>query len=130
MVTIRSVAFTPPTGMTQERTTSPLMCTEHAPHWATPQPYFVPVRPTGSRITQSSGVSSSTFTSRTLPLIFSFAIDRLPRWLAAIENGGLTARAHQTFFVVLKRLAWRWRAAYGPGQADTGAARSNTCDCL
>src|SRR5687767_8153573 len=60
MVTILSVAFTPPTGMTHERTTSPLKCTEQAPHCAMPHPYFVPVRPTCSRITHSNGVVGST----------------------------------------------------------------------
>src|SRR5213082_821543 len=74
MVTILSVAFTADDGIEQERFTSPLMCTEHAPHCATPQPYFVPVRPTFSRMTHSRGVSASTCTSRTLPLILSFAM--------------------------------------------------------
>src|SRR5437016_2133914 len=74
MVTILSVALTPPTGRTQERTSSSLMCTEQAPHCATPQPYLVPVRPTCSRITHSSGVSASAVTSRTLPLMLSFAM--------------------------------------------------------
>src|SRR4051794_16781419 len=74
MVTILSVGFTSLSRIEHERMTSPLMCTEHAPHCATPQPYFVPVRPTCSRITQSSGVSGSTATSRTLPLMLSLAI--------------------------------------------------------
>src|SRR5436190_10657061 len=55
------------------------MCTEQAPHWATPQPYFVPVRPTCSRMTHKSGVSASTSTSRILPLILSFAMSFLLR---------------------------------------------------
>src|SRR5947208_2638769 len=74
MVTILSLAFTAESGTEQERCTSPLTCTEQAPHCATPQPYFVPVRPTCSRITHRSGVPASTCTSRTLPLIFSFAM--------------------------------------------------------
>ena len=41
---------------------------------AIPQPYFVPVRPTCSRMTHKSGVSASTSTSRMLPLMLSFAI--------------------------------------------------------
>src|SRR6266545_1438250 len=77
MVTIRSVAFTPPTGRTQERTSWPLTGTEQAPHCATPQPYLVPVRPTCSRRTHSSGVSASTCTSWTLPLMLSFAMNVL-----------------------------------------------------
>src|SRR5437870_10161040 len=69
MVTILSAAFSVPTGMEQERRTSPLICTEQAPHCAMPQPYLVPVRPTCSRITQSRGVVGSTSTSWDLPLI-------------------------------------------------------------
>src|SRR5712691_6907085 len=75
MVTILSLAFTLPTGTEQERTTSPFKCTEQAPHCATPQPYFVPVRPTCSRMTHRSGVSASACTSTVLPLILSFAIE-------------------------------------------------------
>ena len=51
-----------PTGMTQERVASPLMCTVHAPHSAMPQPNFVPVMPSTSRKTQRRGVSPSTST--------------------------------------------------------------------
>src|SRR5262245_48075819 len=79
MVTIRSVGRTSPTRTEQERCTSSLMCTEQAPHCATPQPYFVPVRPTCSRITHRSGVSASTSTSRTLPLMLSLAMSFLSR---------------------------------------------------
>src|SRR5262249_16751075 len=74
IVTILSVGFTLPTGSEQERTSPPLRCTEQAPHCATPHPYFVPVSPACSRMTQSRGVSGSTCTSRTLPLMFSFAM--------------------------------------------------------
>src|SRR4029434_9098584 len=74
MVTILSVGFTLDTGIEHERATPPLMCTEHAPHCATPQPYLVPVSPTCSRMTHNSGVSPSTCTSRVSPLMFSFAI--------------------------------------------------------
>jgi hypothetical protein len=37
-------------GNAQERTAAPSTCTVHAPHWAIPQPYLVPVRPTHSRM--------------------------------------------------------------------------------
>src|SRR3954469_8935081 len=74
MVTMRSVGLRLETGIEQERRTSPLICTEHAPHWATPQPYLVPVSPTCSRITHSSGVSASTRTLRVLPLTLSVAM--------------------------------------------------------
>ena len=70
----------------QDRCTSPLMWTEQAPHWATPQPYLVPVRPTCSRMTHSSGVSASTATSVIVPLILSFAMGFLPRLDARAFN--------------------------------------------
>src|SRR5476651_1881513 len=79
MVTILSFALTSPTRIEQDRITSPLMCTEQAPHWATPQPYFVPVRPTCSRITHKSGVSGSTCTLCTRPLMLSLAMSVLSR---------------------------------------------------
>src|SRR5579863_3058148 len=50
------------TGVLQERTGRPSRCTVQAPHCATPQPYFVPVRPRCSRKTQSRGVEGSTST--------------------------------------------------------------------
>src|SRR6266705_6708920 len=57
------------TGVMHERAGLPSTCTVHAPHSAMPQPNFVPVIPSTSRITQSNGVSSSTSTLRDLPLI-------------------------------------------------------------
>src|SRR5207302_3592534 len=51
------------TGVTHERTGSPSRCTVHAPQSATPQPYLVPVRPSVSRRTHSSGVSELTSTA-------------------------------------------------------------------
>ncbi len=59
------------TGMPQERTGTPSMCTVQAPHCATPQPYLVPVRPTCSRSTHRSGVSASTSTECSLPFTLS-----------------------------------------------------------
>ena len=44
------------TGVVQERSALPLMCTVQAPHRPAPQPYFVPVSPTWSRMAHSSGV--------------------------------------------------------------------------
>ena len=46
----------------QERVAAPSMCTVQAPHSAIPQPNFVPVMPSTSRKTQSSGKSPSTST--------------------------------------------------------------------
>src|SRR5262245_48214954 len=78
MVTMRSVGLSVPTGTEHERRSSPFTCTEHEPHCATPHPNLVPVSPACSRSAQSSGVSSSTFRSRTAPLMFSLAIDLPP----------------------------------------------------
>jgi hypothetical protein len=69
-------------GTEQERIGEPSTCTVQAPHCATPQPYFVPVRPTCSRIAQSSGVLASTSTSCVLPLMFKRIIAMPPGiWL-------------------------------------------------
>src|SRR5215467_14419239 len=68
------VPTAPLTGNEHERVATPSTCTVQAPHCAMPQPYLVPVRPTFSRITQSSGVSGSTSTLNDFPLIVRFAI--------------------------------------------------------
>src|SRR5215204_2915525 len=67
----------------QERVATPSTCTVQAPHWAMPQPYLVPVRPTCSRMTHNSGVLGSAFTSCTVPLIVRRAI------LSSRERGHL-----------------------------------------
>ncbi len=85
MVTILSPGFTSPTRIEHDRVTSPLRCTEQAPHWAMPQPYLVPVRPTCSRITHRSGVSGSTCTTRTRPLMLSLAMS-VPRKASCAAN--------------------------------------------
>src|SRR6202040_1963015 len=58
----------PSTGVMQERVATPSMCTVQAPHSAMPQPNLVPVMPSTSRSTHSSGVSPSTSTDLTVPL--------------------------------------------------------------
>src|SRR5262245_61931578 len=62
------------TGSTHERVATPSTCTVQAPHWATPQPYLVPVRPACSRSVQSSGVLGSTSIAVFLPLRMKRAI--------------------------------------------------------
>src|SRR5262245_20958357 len=62
---------TSPTAVMQERTAAPSMCTVQAPHCATPQPYFVPVRPITSRITHKRGISAGTSTSYAVLLTVS-----------------------------------------------------------
>ena len=59
------------TGVTHDRTASPLRCTVHAPHSAIPQPNFVPVNPRFSRRTHNSGVSGLTSTDCGLRLTLS-----------------------------------------------------------
>src|ERR1043166_7393240 len=55
-------------GVTQERTAAPSRCTVQAPHWAMPQPNFVPVMRSESRSTHKRGVSGAAATSRVVPL--------------------------------------------------------------
>ena len=62
MVVIFCPGFSEPSGTWQERIASPSIWTVQAPHWAMPQPYLVPVRPSVSRSTHNSGVSGSTST--------------------------------------------------------------------
>jgi hypothetical protein len=57
------------TGSAHDRTDLPSTCTVQQPHWAAPQPNFVPTRPNVSRNTQSNGVSASTSTSWVSPLM-------------------------------------------------------------
>ncbi|MNY18191.1 hypothetical protein D3C86_1515550 [compost metagenome] len=57
--------------VTQDLTASPSIWTTQAPHCATPQPYFVPVKPTTSRKNHSSGISLSITTS------YSFLLMRM-----------------------------------------------------
>ncbi|GAB5541768.1 MAG: hypothetical protein SangKO_015280 [Sandaracinaceae bacterium] len=68
---VRTSPSTRAMGSTHERTGSPSTCTVHAPHCEMPQPYFVPVRPSVSRSTQRSGVSSDTSTVTGLPFTWS-----------------------------------------------------------
>src|SRR4051812_23383554 len=67
-----SASCTDAIGVTHERRGRPFRCTVHAPHWATPQPYFVPVSLSSSRTTHSKGVSGSTSTLTFLPLTEKF----------------------------------------------------------
>jgi hypothetical protein len=65
------LAFDPSTvdiGVMQLRRVVPSMWTVQAPHWAMPQPYFVPLSFSKSRMTQSNGVSGSPSKVRSCPL--------------------------------------------------------------
>src|SRR6202035_3210958 len=61
-------------GRTHERIGWPSTSTVQAPHRGMPQPYLVPVKPSTSRSTQSSGMSSGTKTSCSVPLTSSFMV--------------------------------------------------------
>ncbi|CAG9231666.1 hypothetical protein PSP6_590065 [Paraburkholderia tropica] len=65
------------TGSTHERTATPSRCTVQAPHCAMPQPNFVPVRPTISRNTQSSGMSGGASIVWVSPLMVNVVMGRL-----------------------------------------------------
>jgi hypothetical protein len=67
MVVILAPA-TAATGVMQERVARPSTCTVHAPQNPIPQPNFVPVSPSSSRITQSNAASSGLCTETVLPL--------------------------------------------------------------
>ena len=58
----RAVTTVEAIGVWHERAATPLRWTVQAPHWAMPQPYFVPVSSSSSRSTQSSGVSGDACT--------------------------------------------------------------------
>src|SRR5229473_3429637 len=55
------------TGIWQERRGAPPISTVQAPHWPSPQPYLLPVKPSSSRRTYSRGVSGSYCTGYRLP---------------------------------------------------------------
>src|SRR3974390_3875204 len=74
---------TDPTGTTQLRVSVPFTCTGQAPQAATPQPNFVPVRFSSSRITQRSGASGSTSRAWTMP----FTIKRIPTTHPRLQDG-------------------------------------------
>src|SRR5579862_1814796 len=57
-------------GTEQERMGLPLSRTVQAPHWAIPQPNFVPVSPTRSRIAQRRGMFSSASIGVAFPFIW------------------------------------------------------------
>ena len=64
-------------GVTQARTGAPFRCTVQAPQRAIPQPYFVPVKPSASRRTQSSGVDGSSSKRAGFPLTLNSTMTHL-----------------------------------------------------
>src|ERR1700681_4202497 len=85
------------TGMAQERTALPSICTVQAPQAAMPQPNLVPVIWRCSRNTHSSGVLPSTPTSLRWPLTVNAIIWRLPglrHFLMVIKHPSWASRLH------------------------------------
>src|SRR5262249_59985885 len=80
------------TGSAHERSGLPLRNTVHAPHWAIPHPYFVPVRPSVSRNTHKSGVPPSTSTLCWVPLTLMVRAMAASRILDQVVNGVSPAR--------------------------------------
>jgi hypothetical protein len=60
--------------MAQERTASPFICTVQAPQSETPQPNFVPVKPSSSRKNHMSGIDGSPSNARSCPFTRTFTI--------------------------------------------------------
>src|SRR5436189_1583292 len=67
-----------PSEVWQDRTASPLTWTVQAPHRPAPQPNFVPVICSCSRMTQSSGVSLAASTDIFRPLMLRLGICASP----------------------------------------------------
>src|SRR5712671_1074023 len=80
----------------QERRGVPFSRTVQAPHWPSPQPYFVPVRPSSSRRAKSKVVSGLETKIRPFPLICVWmgpaigprSAARLPAWCKFILRLG------------------------------------------
>src|SRR5207245_4518396 len=88
------------TGTEQDLVATPSMWIVQAPHWAMPQPYLVPVRPTFSRNAQSSGILGSTSTLCDWPLMLRVGILLLPfhrrrRGVVDCASGGVVTSALQ-----------------------------------
>src|SRR6476646_1962705 len=93
------VIFLPTASLTevwQDLTASPLTWTVQAPHRPAPQPNFVPVICSCSRMTQSSGVSLAASTDIFRPLIVRLGIcTPLPVYEAAYGGISLLGRGRR-----------------------------------
>src|SRR5262245_32817660 len=70
-IVVTLLLATSPTWTLQDRMASPSTRTVQAPHCAMPQPNFVPVMPSSSRMIQSNGISASTSSEYAFPLTVS-----------------------------------------------------------
>src|SRR5712691_7052771 len=98
-IVVTFLPATAETGVTHARTGLPSTCTVHAPHWAMPHPYLVPVRFRFSRTTQRRGTSGSTSTCWALPLTVTEIIGashRVDRGQKARDAGGHHTRPMAT----------------------------------
>src|SRR6202021_1281289 len=93
------VTFAPATApikVMQDRVARPSTCTVQAPQKPIPQPNFVPVSPSSSRITQSNAASSGLCTETVLPLrsnvvmidslLFSLLVNAMPSTLGGWQR--------------------------------------------
>src|SRR6516225_5447736 len=83
---------TEPTGVMQDLVARPSTCTVHAPHWPMPQPNLVPVRPSSSRMTQSSGESSGLRAVTVRPLSLKVVMERALLFRQAGQRADAVAR--------------------------------------
>src|SRR5262245_9455683 len=83
------------TGKEHDRTGSPSTWTVQAPQRAIPHPNLVPVRPSCSRSTQSSGVSGSTSMSCVVPLTVNLGIALPFRWANDAEPQVVPPQRHR-----------------------------------
>ncbi len=90
MVVISAPFLSDDSGVWHDRTGCPSTYTVHAPHSAIPQPYLVPVSPSVSRRTQSSGVSPCTPTAMSTRSLLT------NRMAMAISRGAKAEKRHRS----------------------------------
>src|SRR6478735_1636207 len=99
-------------GVRQEKARLPSIRTEQAPHWASPQPYLVPVRCRSSRKTSSSGRVGSVARDWGLPLRVKATVSSMGHpWGTRSENA--RAPKEYTFLEAgpKSNVRQRWRLA-------------------
>src|SRR5260370_35480660 len=107
------------TGVTHDRVGFPSRWIVHAPQAAMPQPNFVPVKPTTSRSTHSTGMSAGTSTVSLRPCMFRVALTHSPwddQWACPASRNGL----YLCQAAIHKQLRSRDVATVVRGQEDDG----------
>src|SRR5262245_1989635 len=91
-------------GNWQERIGTPFACTVHAPHWATPQPYLVPLRSSTSRRIQRRGMSGGTSTVADFPLTLNVTVMGAAPWVPGCSGcSGGDRVSRSTLHIPLQR---------------------------